>query len=405
MALTDAAIRKAKPDEKPVKLTDERGLYLLIATNGGKWWRFDYRFDGKRKTLSMGVYPDVGLADARERRDEARKLVAQGIDPGENRKAQKAARDERAANSFEVVAREWFGKHSPSWAKSHADKIIARLENDLFPWTGGKPIAEIRAPDLLACLRRIEERGAIDTAHRALQNCGQILRYAIATGRAEHNIAADLKGALPPAKSGHFAAITDPEEAGKLLRAMDEVSAGFVVKCALRLAPLVFVRPGELRTAQWCDIDVDAAEWRYLVTKTKTEHAVPLSQQALAILAELRPLTGRGRYVFPGARDSDQPMSGGAIGMALRRAGYSTRDEHTGHGFRAMARTILHEGLGFDRDVIEHQLAHKVADALGTAYNRTKFIKHRREMMQQWADYLDRLKAGEEALPEQVNSD
>jgi integrase len=393
MALTDTAIRHARSGDKPIKLSDERGLYLLIHPNGGKWWRFDYRFGDKRKTLSMGVYPDVSLKDARERRDQVRKLLAQDIDPGENRKVQKAVKQERAANSFEVVAREWFAKNSPHWAKSHADKIIARLDNDLFPWLGDKPIAKIKAPDLLVCLRRIEERGAVDTAHRALQNCGQVFRYAIATGRAEHDISADLRGALTPAKGGNFAAITDPAKVGALLRAMDAVNAGFIVKCALRLAPLVFVRPGELRTAQWTDIDLDGAEWRYFVTKTKTSHSVPLATQAIAILRELHPLTGRGRYVFPGARDKDQPMSGGAIGMALRRAGYNTREEHTGHGFRAMARTILHEELEFDRDVIEHQLAHRVPDALGNAYNRTKFIKQRRAMMQQWADYLDKLKA------------
>lgn len=395
MPLSDTKIRNTRASEKPIKLTDEKGLHLLIQPKGGRWWRFDYRMGGKRKTISMGIYPDVGLALARDRRDEARKLVAQGIDPAEHRKAKKAAQQERAANSFEVVAREWFSKMAPNWAKSHADKIIARLENDLFPWLGGKPIAEIKAPEILTCLRRIEERGALDTAHRALQNCGQIFRYAISTGRAEHNVAADLKGALPPPKSGHFAAITEPRKVGELLRAMDEVSTGFVVKCALRLAPLVFVRPGELRTAQWSDIDFDGAEWRYYVTKTKTHHSVPLCTQALAILQELHPLTGRGQYVFPGARDRKLPMSGGAIGMALRRAGYSTREEHTGHGFRAMARTILHEELEFDRDVIEHQLAHRVPDALGTAYNRTRFIKQRREMMQKWADYLDKLKEHE----------
>ncbi|MBL8438427.1 MAG: integrase arm-type DNA-binding domain-containing protein [Zoogloeaceae bacterium] len=396
MALTDTAIRHARPGDKPVKLSDEKGLYLLIHPNGGKWWRFDYRFGDKRKTLSMGVYPDVSLKDARERRDQARKLLAQDIDPGENRKVQKAAKQERAANSFEVVAREWFAKNSPRWAKSHADKIIARLENDVFPWLGEKPIAEIKAPDLLVCLRRIEDRGAVDTAHRAQQNCGQVFRYAIATGQAEHDISADLRGALPPAKSGNFAAITEPAKVGALLRAMDAVNAGFIVKCALRLAPLVFVRPGELRTAQWADIDLEGAEWRYFVTKTKTSHSVPLATQAVAILGELHPLTGQGRYLFPGARDKDQPMSGGAIGMALRRAGYNTREEHTGHGFRAMARTILHEELEFDREVIEHQLAHRVPDALGNAYNRTKFIKQRRAMMQEWADYLDKLKAAED---------
>lgn len=275
MTLTDAAIRRAKLGDKPIKLSDEKGLYLLIHPNGGKWWRFDYRFGDKRKTLSMGVYPDVGLKDARERRDQARKLLAQDIDPGENRKVQKAAKDERAENSFEVVAREWFAKHSPHWAKSHADKIIARLENDVFPWLGEKSIAEVKAFDLLGCLRRIEERGAVDTAHRALQNCGQVFRYAIATGRAEHDISADLKGALPPAKSGNFAAITEPAQVGALLRAMEAVNAGFIVKSALRLAPLVFVRPGELRTAQWADIDLDGAEWRYGAPATTPGKSIP----------------------------------------------------------------------------------------------------------------------------------
>ena len=399
MPLTDTAIRTAKPSEKPVKLTDERGLYLLISPNGGKWWRFDYRFDGKRYTLSMGTYPDVSLKVARERRDQARKLVADDVDPGANRKNQKSAKLERAANSFQVVALEWFTKHSPTWAPSHAGKIKARLEGRLFPWIGGKPIAEIEAPDLLSCLRRIEEERRFETAHRTLQNAGQIFRYAIASGLAKHDITADLRGALRPAVSGHFAAITDPAKVGELLRKMEEVNAGFVVKCALKLAPLVFVRPGELRTAQWSDIDFEAAEWRYFVTKTKTNHSVPLATQAIAILKELHPLTGDRQYVFPGGRDLKQPMSGGAIGMALRRAGYNTREEHTGHGFRAMARTILHEVLECDRDVIELQLAHSVPDSLGTAYNRTKFIKQRRVMMQRWADYLDGLKAGNDGEP------
>lgn len=403
MALTDTAIRKAKPGEKDYKMHDEKGLYVLVRTSGGKWWRFDYRFGGKRKTLSMGTYPDVSLAAARDRRDEARKLLSSEVDPSQNRKARKLAGQEAALNTFEAVAREWFGTFSPSWAKSHADKVIARLENDLFPWLGSKPISEITAPDILSCLRRIEARGAIETAHRAKQNCGQVFRYAISTGRAKHDVSADLSDALPPAKRGHFAAITDPERVGELLRAMDAVSAGFVVKCALRLAPLVFVRPGELRTAKWSDFDLDAAEWRYTVTKTKTAHSVPLATQAVAILRELHPLTGGGCFVFPGARDKASPMSSGAIGVALRRAGYNTRTEQTGHGFRAMARTILHEELGFDRDVIEHQLAHRVPDALGPAYNRTKFLKQRKEMMQQWADYLDKLKNDGEDTQEKVS--
>lgn len=399
MALSDTAIRKAKPAGKPFKLPDEKGLFLLIAASGGKWWRLKYRHGGKEKQLSLGTYPEVSLKEARARRDRARELLADGIDPGEHRKEQRAAKAERTANNFEAVAREWFAKHSPNWAKSHSDKIIARLEADIFPWLGEKPIAEITAPKVLSCLRRIESRGALDTAHRALQNCGQVFRYAVATGRAERDPCGDLKGALPPAKPGHFAALTEPDAVAKLLRAMDDVNATFVVKCALRLAPLLFVRPGELRMMRWAEVDHDRVEWRYTVSKTKTEHLVPLSAQAVAILNELQPLTGRGEFVFPGARTNGKPMSDGALNVALRRAGYSTRDQHTGHGFRAMARTILHQELGIAPEVIEHQLAHRVPDALGNAYNRTKFIEQRRAMMQQWADYLDKLKAGAEVIP------
>lgn len=398
MALTDTAVRNAKPGQKPVKLADEKGLFLLINPNGTKYWRQKYRIGGKEKLLAHGVYPDVGLKDAREKRDAARKLLADGIDPGENRKVQKSAKAERAANSFETVAREWFAKHSPGWAVSHADKIIKRLENDVFPWIGGKPIAEITAPVLLTVLRRIESRGALDTAHRAQQNCGQVFRYAVATGRAERDPSADLRGALPPARHENFASITDPDKVGELLRAIDGFKGTFVVKCALLLAPLLFVRPGELRKALWADIDLDKAEWRYFVTKTKTEHSVPLAAQAVAILKDLHALTGHGANVFPG-RDPQKPMSEAAINAALRRMGYDTKTEITGHGFRAMARTILHEELHQKPEVIEHQLAHKVPDALGTAYNRTKFLKERKAMMQLWADYLDKLKAGAEIIP------
>ncbi|CAN7159849.1 integrase arm-type DNA-binding domain-containing protein [Paraburkholderia hospita] len=394
MALTDVAIRGAKPTGKLYRLFDERGMYLEVSAAGGKWWRFKYRFGGKEKRLSLGVYPDVGLKDARERRDEARKLLAQGVDPGEHKKAKKAATLERAANSFEVVAREWFARQSPGWAQSHADKIIQRLEKDLFPWLGNRPINEIAAPELLVVVRRIEERGAKDTAHRALQNCGQVFRYAVATGRAERDPSADLRGALPPVRHENFASITDPAKVAELLRAMDAFSGTFVVKSALQLAPLLFVRPGELRKAEWSGFDLDKAEWRYLVTKTKTEHLVPLSAQAVAILRELHALTGHRTYVFTG-RDVRKPMSEAAINAALRRMGYDTKTEITGHGFRAMARTILHEELHVKPEVIEHQLAHKVPDALGTAYNRTKFLKDRRAMMQQWADYLAVLKGGD----------
>jgi integrase len=397
MPLTDVAIRAAKPAEKPFRLFDADGLYLEVAPAGGKWWRFKYRFGGKEKRLSLGVYPEVGLRVARERRDSARKLLANGVDPSVERRVQKAATVERAANSFEAVAREWFARYGPGWAKSHADKIMARLEKDVFPWLGPRPIAEIKAPELLSVLRRVEGRGAVDTAHRVQQNCGQVFRYAVATGRAERDVSGDLRGALPPARHTHFASVTDPDEVAALLRALDGFQGTFVVQCALRLAPMFFVRPGELRTAEWSHFDLDKAEWRYTVSKTKTEHLVPLATQAVAILRELHALTGHRRYVFPG-RDVKKPMSGAAINAALRRLGFDTKTEITGHGFRAMARTILHEQLRFPSEVIEHQLAHKVSDSLGTAYNRTKFIDDRVTMMQKWADCLDGLKAGADVI-------
>lgn len=398
MPLSDTTIRSAKPTEKAQKLFDGGGLYLEVAPSGGKWWRLKYRFGGKEKRISLGVYPDVTLKDARERRDAARKLLANDIDPGENRKVQKAAKVERAANSFEAIGREWFAQQLPTWAASHADKIIKRLENDVFPWLGGKAIAEITAPDVLSVLRRIEGRGTNDTAHRASGNISQVMRYAIATGRAERDPVPDLRGALPPLRHDNFASITEPTKVAELLRAMDAFSGTFVVKSALLLAPLLFVRPGELRKAEWAGFDLEKAEWRYLVTKTKTEHLVPLSSQAIAILKELHNLTGHGGYVFPG-RDPQKPMSEAAVNAALRRMGYDTKTEITGHGFRAMARTILHEELHQKPEVIEHQLAHQVGDNLGTAYNRTKFLKERKAMMQLWADYLDRLKAGAVVIP------
>jgi len=397
MSLTDTAIRATKPTEKTQKLFDGGGLYLEVAPTGGKWWRLKYRFGGKEKRISLGVYPDVGLKDARTRRDDARRLLANDIDPSENRKVQKAACTDRAANSFEVIAREWYAKHSPGWAASHASKILQRLEKNIFPWLGGRPIAEIAAPELLTTLRRIESRGALDTAHRAQQNCSQIFRYAVATGKAERDVSSDLRGALPPARHVNFASITEPTKVGELLRAIDGFKGTFVVRSALLLAPLLFVRPGELRKAEWKGFDLDKAEWRYFVTKTKTEHSVPLALQALAILRELRALTGHGRYVFSG-RDPQKPMSEAAVNAALRRMGYDTKTEITGHGFRAMARTILHEELHIKPEVIEHQLAHKVPDVLGSAYNRTKFLRERRVMMQLWADYLEKLKAGADVV-------
>lgn len=393
MALTDTAIRKAKPLEKTQRLTDGGGMYLEIAPSGGKWWRLKYRFGGKEKRLSLGTYPDTGLADARGKREVARKLLASGVDPSEHRKATRAAGEERKANSFEVVAREWFAKQKPGWVDGHASKVLLRLENDAFPWLGKRPIADITAKELLATINRIVDRGAIDSGKRVLQNCGQIFRFAVVTGRTERNPAVDLRGALPTVKQKHLAAITDPNKVGGLLRAIDAYTGSFVTKCALRLAPLVFVRPGELRQAEWAEIDLEKAEWNIPAEKMKMRepHLVPLSDQAVGILRELRALTGNSRYVFPGARSRKRPMSNNAVLAALRRMGFD-KDEMSGHGFRAMARTILDETLHFRPDYIEHQLAHAVRDPNGRAYNRTAHLAERKKMMQAWADYLDQLR-------------
>ncbi len=396
MPLTDTAIHKTKPKEKTYKLYDERGLYLEVSPSGGKWWRLKYRFNGKEKRLSLGVYSDVSLKDARDRRDDARKLIANGIDPSENRKAQKIANG--GGNCFEVGAREWYAKRSPNWSADHGGRIIRRLERDVFPWIGDKSISNVTAPILLAVIQRIEKRGALETAHRALGNCGQVFRYAVATGRAERDPSGDLRGALSPAKGEHFAAVTEPKQVAEILRAIDGYEGSLIVGCALRLAPLVFVRPGELRKAEWVDIDFEKSDWRYIVTKTSTQHIVPLSRQAVEILEEIQPLTGNGRYVFPGARSKDRPMSDNAILAAMRRMGIG-KEEMSGHGFRAMARTILDEVLGVRPDFIEHQLAHAVRDPNGRAYNRTAHLPERKKMMQQWANYLDKLKAGAEVIP------
>lgn len=391
--LTDTEIRNARPGDKTLRLYDTRGLYLEIAPKGGKGWRLKYRIDHKEKRISLGVYPDVSLKVARERRDEARKLIADGVDPSLHRQAKKKATEVKAANSFEVVAREWFGRYSANWAQSHSKTVLRRLERDIFPWLGSRPIAEITAPELLAVIRKVEGRGALETAHRELNICGQVFRYAVATGRAERDPSGDLRGALPPVKTRHLAAITDPSRVGELLRMIDNYQGGLVVRCALRLAPLIFVRPGELRHARWEEIDLEGAEWRFIVSKTKTDHIVPLSRQAITILQELQPLTGRGDYLFPSGRSTQRPMSENAVLAALRALGID-KEEMSGHGFRAMARTLLDEELGVRPELIEQQLAHAVKDPLGRAYNRTKHLKERHLMMQQWADYLDDLRKG-----------
>ena len=397
MALTDVLIRNSKPKDKAFKLSDGGGLYLLVNLNGSRWWRFDYRFDGKRKTLSMGVYPETSLREARERRDEAKKKIESGIDPSHARKAKKES--DSGADTFETIAREWFEKFSPTWSPSHGDRIIRRLERDIFPWLGKRSIKDIKAPELLAVLRRIEARGAVETAHRASQNCGQVFRYAVATGRTEGDPSGDLRGAIPPTTTKHHASITDPKEIGGLLRAIDSYEGGLVVRCALKLAPLVFVRPGELRRAEWSEIDFEKMEWKIPAEKMKMreQHIVPLSRQALGILRELQPLTGEGKYLFPSPRSWDRPMSENAVLAALRRMGYSG-DQMTGHGFRSMASTLLNE-QGWNRDAIERQLAHAERDEIRAAYNYAQHLTERRKMMQAWADYLDELKVEAEVIP------
>ncbi|RQQ34979.1 tyrosine-type recombinase/integrase [Burkholderia stagnalis] len=407
MPLTDTTIRNTKPAEKPIKLFDGGGMFLLITPAGQRYWRLKYRFGNKEKLLALGVYPDVPLAAARKKRDEARDKLADGIDPGEAKKAEKRTQRLNAENSFEAIAREWHAKYAPTWSESHGDRILRRLAVDAFPWIGGKPIADLTPPDVLDVLRRVEKRGALETAHRLHANIGQACRYAVATGRAQRDITADLRGALPPVQTEHMAAITDPKQVAELLRAIDGYQGTFPVVCALRLAPLLFQRPGELRAAEWIEFDLDGGTWEIPGDRMKRTkqgkaaggaHVVPLSSQAVAILRELRALTGNGRFLFPSVRTKDRPMSDNTVNGALRRLGYDGATM-TGHGFRAMARTILEEVLGVPAAIIEAQLAHAVKDPLGRAYNRTAHLPQRRAMMQTWADYLDRLKAGAKVIP------
>ena len=390
--LTPSAVANAKPKADPYRMPDGRGMFLLVQPNGSRWWRFKYRRPDthKENLLSLGTFPDVSLRKARERRDEARRLLADGIDPGDKRKAEQAA----GAETFEAIAREWFAKYAPNWAPGHSSKIIRRLELDVFPWIGGKPIASVTAPDVLAVLRRIESRGVIETAYRAKTNIGQVMRYAIATGRANLDPTPSLRGALAPSPERHHATITDPDRIGELLRAIDSYAGDYTTRAALLLAPLAFVRPGELRHAEWTEIDLDAGEWRIPADKMKMRapHIVPLASQATAILRDLQPLTGSGRYVFPGARSRKRAMSENTVNAALRRMGFD-KGTMTGHGFRSMASTLLNE-QGWHRDAIERQLAHAERDAIRAAYNYAEHLPERRKMMQAWADYLDTLRAG-----------
>ena len=392
MALTDFAVKNADPKPKPYKLTDGNGLYLLIKQSG-KYWRFDYRFNYKRKTLALGVYPDTTLAHAREKLDKARKLLANDppVDPGENRKAERASRTAKNESCFEVIAREWVASYMLNKSDLHRQRVFRRLEVFMFPWIGAVPIDQLTAPEILKCIRRIQAQNKIETAHRTLQATGQVFRYAVQTGRAIRDVTHDLRGALPSHNVKHMASFTEPEQVAQLLKAIEGFTGSFTVQTALRLAPLVFVRPSELRKARWADIDLEKKEWRFRVSKTNIDHLVPLSTQAVELLEAIKPVSGHGEWVFMGGHDPKKPMSAAAINAALKRMGYDTQTDITGHGFRAMARTILHERLNFDPYVIEHQLAHKVPDALGAAYNRTKFIEQRKQMMQAWSNYLDAL--------------
>ena len=389
MPLTDTAIKQAKAKDKPYRLADGGGMYLEVTPAGSKYWRLKYRYAGKEKRLALGVYPSVSLKEARDRRSEAKRLLGTGLDPSELKRTRKLQIFERAENGFEIVAREWFEKNKSSWAASHSDKLIRRLERDVFPWIGSRPVNEITAGEILGVLRRIEKRGAIETAHRAKQECGQIFRYAIATQRATYDHTPSLKGALTPVKHKNFPALTNPKEVGELMRKIRDYKGSLIVRSALQLAPHFFVRPSELREAEWSEINFEESSWTIpgVRIKSRKDLLVPLSTQTLAILKDIYPYSGDGQYVFPG-RDPKRPFSAGTINKAIRSMGYDTKQEMTGHGFRAMARTILQEKLKFNIAWIELQLAHVVPDPNGTAYNRAAFLDERREMMQAWSDYL-----------------
>jgi integrase len=392
--LTDTRCRSLKPQDKVYRVADSHGLALEVRPTGAKLWRYRYRFAGKANMLGLGEYPAVGLADARAERDKARAKLRAGADPAQAAKAERAAILERAEGTFAAIAGELLAIRARKLEAGSVVRERRLLEKDLAPSLGALPIGDISAPQVLAALRKIEARGAIETAHRARALAALVFRFAIQTGRAERNPAADLAGALIRPTTRHFASVTDPAEVGPLLRVLWGYEGSPVVRAALQLAPLVFVRPGELRRARWSDIDLDAAEWRFTASKTKTPHLVPLSPQAVAVLQELRPLTApRSEYVFPCVRSVDRPMSENTVNGALRRLGIDG-DTLTGHGFRAMARTVLDEVLGFRPDFIEAQLAHAVRDPMGRSYNRTAHLPERRAMMAAWADYLDSLRVG-----------
>lgn len=399
MRLTAFRLRQAKPRAKSYKMADGEGLYIEVLPTGGKYWRYKYRYAGKEKRLALGVYPEVSLRQARKEHQEARAKLAAGVDPSEVRRIQRLTRLVAAADSFEAISVEWIATRLADKSAGHQSRATRLLLRDLAI-LAARPIADITAPELLAALRRIEARGAIDTAYRAKQLARRVFSYAIATGRAERNPAADLAGeALKPRQKKHRAAITDPHQLGKLLRDADASTSGPVVKTALLLTPLLFQRQGELRHMEWAEVDFDGQRWEIPASKMKMRqpHIVPLPRQAIELLVELHPLTGRGQYVFPSARGGSRCLSENGVRVALRDMGY-TKEVVTPHGFRATARTLLDEVLGFRIDWIEQQLAHAVKDANGRAYNRTHHLTQRASMMQAWADYLDKLRAGAEVV-------
>lgn len=401
MALTDTFLRQVKYSGAPAgdKHTDGRGMFLLVKA-AGKYWRMNYRFLGKQKTLALGVYPDVTLAKARKRREEARVLLADGIDPGQAKKADKKTKMLAAAQTFEVVARQWLDKTAADRAQSTQEKNTAWLEKNIFSEIGSMPISSVKPLDVLTALQKIEARGAIESAHKIKQLCGQVFRYAVASGLAERDATADLKGALAAVPEAHYASITEPKDVAVLMRSIYGYSGHPYACAALKLSPMVFQRPGEVRAMEWTEVDLDAGEWRLPAhkMKMKNDHIVPLATQAVELLREVHAMSGHGKYVFPSIRTEERCMSENTINAALRSMGYD-KTTMTGHGFRAMARTILDEVLGERVDLIEHQLAHAVKDPNGRAYNRTAHLPARRKMMQTWADYLDHLRVGAIVLP------
>lgn len=389
--LSALQINKSKPREKQYSLFDGGGLYMLVTPTGGKLWRFKYSIGGKSKLISFGIYPDVSLADAREKRQTAREQLAKGIDP---QAAGRILQKIDGTQTFEAIGREWLQRFMAQRTPDYRQKVTSMFERDLFPWLGGRDIESIRPDELLAVLRRIEARGAVEAPHRTRSVCSQVYKYAIATGRAGRDVAADLRGALAPYQHGHYAAVTDPKELAPVLRAIDGFHGGLVTRLALKLLPMLLARPGELRMMEWAEVNLDIAEWNIPAGKMKMRvaHLVPLCRQALEILAEIKPFSGHFKYVFPCTRTAERCMSENTINAAFRRMGFDA-DTITGHGFRATARTILDEVLNVRPDYIEHQLAHAVRDPNGRAYNRTAHLDERRKMLQVWADYLDNLKA------------